>query len=118
MSSTCTPSPVRADDIDDDTETWMVFVDPETGARASAVLALAYRQHLPLRAKETCFGLMIEGERAIVRGFLNMLRDRYPASLYLKRRPFSIADTRVCARTFNTLGLRRAAEHFRLNNHS
>jgi hypothetical protein len=96
----------------------MVFIDPEAGARASVILALAYRQHLPIRAKETCFGLMLEGERDLMRGFVDLLRDAFPSGLYLKRRPFTIADTRVCARTFKTIGFRRAAEQFKFHNHS
>ncbi|MGE5465307.1 MAG: DUF2102 domain-containing protein [Betaproteobacteria bacterium] len=96
----------------------MVFVDPEAGVRSSSIIALSYRCHLPLRVKETCFGLMMEGERETVRGFMALLKDAYPAGLFLKRRLFSIDDTRVCARTFQTSGLRRAAEHFRNNSHS
>jgi hypothetical protein len=99
-------------------ETWMVFIDPEAGARASGVIALAYMNHLPVRAKETCFGLMIEGEREVIRGFMGLLRDRYPYPLYLKRRPFSIGDTKVCARTFNTRSFRRAADQFKNYNRS
>jgi hypothetical protein len=96
----------------------MAFVDPEAGTRASGILALAYRQHLPIRAKETCFGLMLEGERDVIRDFLGRLRDAFPSGLYLKRRPFSTADTKVCARTFNTRGFRRAAEQFKNHNNS
>jgi len=117
MSSTCTPSPDRADDAAV-YETWMVFVDPEACARASDVLVLAYRLHLPVRAKETCFGLLLEGERVVIRSFLGRLRDQFPAGLYLKRRPFSIGDTRVCARTFHKTGLQRATEHLKNNNRS
>ncbi len=96
----------------------MVFVDPEAGIRASGIIALSYRCHLPLRAKETCFGLMMEGERETVRGFMELLKDTYPSGLFLKRRPFSIGDTKVCAQTFKATGLRRAAEHFRNHNRS
>jgi hypothetical protein len=96
----------------------MVFLDPEAGARVSGVLVLAYRQHLPLRARETCFGLMLEGERDVIRGFLGRLRATFPSGLYLKRRPFSIADTKVCARTFTRRGFRRAAEQFKNHNRS
>jgi hypothetical protein len=113
---------VRDDDGDGlaeaGSETWMIFIDPEAGARTSAIIALAYLKHLPVRAKECCFGLMVEGEREMIRGFLDQLRDEFPSGLYLKRRPFSISDTKVCARTFNTTGLRRAAEQFRFHNHS
>jgi hypothetical protein len=96
----------------------MAFIDPEAGARASVVIALAYRNHLPIRVKETCFGLMIESEREVIRGFVAILRSTFTSGLYLKRRPFSIGDTRICARTFDTLGLRRAAEQFRFHNRS
>jgi hypothetical protein len=117
MSSTCIPSPDR-DGEAAGSETWMVFLDPEAGARASGVLVLAYRLHLPIRAKETCFGLLLEGEGGMVRSFLGRLGDEFPSGLYLKRRPFSIGDTRVCAHTFQTLGIRRAAEQFKFHNHS
>jgi hypothetical protein len=126
MSSTCTPSPDRDDEAGFDeagfpevvSETWMVFVDPEAGIRAGRVLVLAYRLHLPVRAKETCFGLMLEGERDLIRRFLARLRAEFPSGMYLKRRPFTIADTKVCARTFNIRGFRRAAEQFKFHNHS
>lgn len=94
----------------------MVFVDPEAAARVSAILALAYRQHLPLRAKETCFGLTLEGERDVIRDFIDRLQNAFPSGLYLKRRPFSIGDTKVCARTFRTKGFRRAAEQLKFHN--
>ncbi len=96
----------------------MVFLDPEAGVRASHVLALCYRRHLPLRARETCFGLVLEGERATVRGFMARLKGAFPSGLFLKRRPFAIGDTRVCARTFKATGLRRAAEHMKYHNFS
>lgn len=96
----------------------MVFVDPEAGVRAGGVIALAYRRHLPLRARETCFGLVLEGERAVVREFLGCLRAAYPSGLFLKRRPFSIGDTKICARTFATRGLRRAARQIRYHDRS
>ncbi len=96
----------------------MVFVDPEEGVRASGIIVLSYRCHLPLRAKETCFGLIMEGEQETVRGFMELLKEAFPSGLFLKRRPFSIEDTRVCARTFNVTGLRRAAEQFRNHNRS
>jgi hypothetical protein len=99
-------------------ETWMVFIDPEAGARASGVIALAYMNHLPIRAKETCFGLMIEGEKDMIRGFLGRLREEYPPGLYLKRRPFSIGDTKVCARTFNVTGFKRVTKHMKHHNRS
>ena len=117
MSSTCSASPGRGD-RGEGPETWMVFVDPEAGVRCSSIIALSYRCHLPLRARETCFGLMMEGERDTVRGFMALLKDTFPAGLFLKRRPFSIDDTRICARTFRTTGLRRATEHLRNNSRS
>ena len=96
----------------------MAFIDPESGVRASGIIALAYRQHLPVRAKETCFGLLLEGAPGVVRGFVSGLRAAYPDGLFLKRRPFSIGDTKVCARTFRRRGMRRAAEQLKYHNHS
>ncbi len=77
-------------------ETWMMFSLPEAGlyGRSLAVLARA----AGLRAKETCFGALAEGERGEVRSFIDGLRRRYP--VYVKRRGFSIEDTAICASTF------------------
>ncbi len=61
---------------------------------------------------------MLEGEKDMIRDFLGRLRDEYPSGLYLKRRPFSIGDTKVCAHTFNNTGLRRATEHMKHHNRS
>lgn len=79
-------------------ETWMVFLQPETGLRAHALMALA--EGYGLRTKETCFGALIEGESHLVRCFLDEIRMVYPSSLYVKRRGFSIDDTEICASTF------------------
>jgi hypothetical protein len=95
----------------------MVAIDPEQGVKASGIIALAYRSHLPVRVKETCFGLLVESERELVRCFMDILREHYPDGLFLKRRGYSIGDTRICARTFERMGMRRAAAQFKNNNH-
>lgn len=79
-------------------ETWMIFLLPETGLYVKKLTGLAAASGL--RTKETCFGALVEGEPAEVRGFLAELRQRYPDSTYLKRRCFSIEDTAICASTF------------------
>jgi len=99
-------------------ETWLIAIDPEAGATAMAVIALAYRGHRPLRFKETCFGLLAEGEREAVRQFIAELRARRAPGLFFKRKGHSIADTRICADTFERRGLRRMAVHLRHNNRS
>ncbi len=77
-------------------ETWMVFLLPETGMHLKMLTELA--AGAGLRTKETCFGVLVEGEPATVKNFFGRLKQRYP--LYAKRRGFSIEDTEVCARTF------------------
>nr|WP_255668506.1 DUF2102 domain-containing protein [Methanocella sp. CWC-04] len=78
----------------------MVVIHPETGVKVTGIISLAYRLHFPVRMKETCFGLLVESDRDTVRGFLNVLRERYPSGIFLKRRGYSISDTRVCGKTF------------------
>lgn len=88
----------------------MIVLDPEAGTRSAQVILLGYLAHLPLRFKETCFGLLAEGERSIVRGFLRSLKLAHPAGLIVRRRWYSIADTRICRDTFTEKSpLRRAA---------
>jgi len=77
-------------------ETWMVFLLPETGLYVKMLTGLA--GGAGMRTKETCFGVLVEGEPAKIKQFLEELRQRYP--IYVKRRGFSIEDTEICASTF------------------
>ncbi len=77
-------------------ETWMVFLLPETGLHVKMLTERA--GEAGLRTKETCFGVLVEGEPTDVKRFLEGLRRRYP--VYIKRRGFSIEDTEICASTF------------------
>ncbi len=79
-------------------ETWMIFLLPETGLEVKKLTGQA--AHSGLKTKETCFGALVEGERPVVKKFLDKLKQSYPGSLYLKRRCFSIDDTGICAGTF------------------
>jgi len=95
----------------------MILIDPETGMRSARVISLGYLTHLPLRFKETCFGLLAEGDRDIVRGFIGSLRLAFPSGMIYRRRWYSIGDTRTCGKTFTeTRPLRRAASQ--VKNHS
>jgi hypothetical protein len=96
----------------------MIAIDPEEGVRPSRIIAFSYRSHLPVRFKETCFGLLAEGEREVVRGLLGRLKEEHGSGLFFKRRGYSIGDTRVCADTFARTGMRRAAGQLKFHNHS
>ena len=79
-------------------ETWMIFILAEAGPCARDVSLLADGEGL--RTKDTCFGMLAEGEAADVRRFIGSLRKMYGSSIYVKRRAFSIVDTEICASTF------------------
>lgn len=103
---------------EDECETWMVFIDPEAGIKASSLIALSYRYHLPVRFKETCFGLLAESEHDVLGQFIDRLKGEHSYGLFFKRKGHSIGDTRLCAATFTTMGMRRAAEQLKYHNHS
>jgi hypothetical protein len=79
-------------------ETWMLMAMPETGLSLAEVSAVAHR--LQLLMKRTCFGMIVEGDRDVVRGALKELRDQYPGRIIVKRRGFTIEDTKICGSTF------------------
>ena len=81
-------------------ETWMLMAIPETGTNLGEIVQIAHR--LALRVKDTCFGMIIEGERDVVREALGEIRERYPGRVIAKRRGFTIEDTRICGSTFST----------------
>jgi hypothetical protein len=82
-------------------ETWMLMAMPETGVSMAEVAAFA--QRLGLLMKRTCFGMLVEGDRDVVREALRELRDLYPGRIIAKRRGFSIEDTKICGRTFSNV---------------
>ena len=95
----------------------MIVIDPETGMRPASVISLGYLTHLPLRFKETCFGLLAEGDKIVVRGFIRSLQLAYPSVMIYRRRWYSLGDTRICRNTFTEKNpLRRAASQ--VKNHS
>ena len=79
-------------------ETWMLMAMPETGLSLAEVAAVA--QRLRLLMKRTCFGMLVEGDRDVVREALKELRDQYPGRIIAKRRGFTIEDTKICGSTF------------------
>lgn len=95
----------------------MIILDPEAGLKVARVILLGYIAHLPLRFKETCFGLLAEGDRSVVRGFIRSLKLAYPDGLLFRRRWYAIGDTRICRETFaEKSSLRRLADQ--VKNHS
>ena len=68
-------------------ETWMLMAMPETGLSLAEVAAVA--QRLRLLMKRTCFGMLVEGDRDVVREALKELRDQYPGRIIAKRRGFT-----------------------------
>ena len=83
-------------------ETWMLMAIPETGTSLGEIIQVA--QRLALRMKDTCFGMIIEGERDVVREALKEIRERYPGRVIAKRRGFTIEDTQICGSTFSAGG--------------
>ncbi len=79
-------------------ETWMIFTLPEMGPSAAELASGA--GSAGLRTKETCFGVIAEGEAEAVRGFVESVRRKCGGSVYARRRAFTIEDTEVCASTF------------------
>lgn len=82
-------------------ETWMLMAMPETGLSLAEVATVADR--LRLLMKRTCFGMLIEGDRDVVRVALKELHELYPGRIIAKRRGFTIEDTKVCGSTFATV---------------
>lgn len=80
-------------------ETWMLMVMSETGVSLDRIVSIAHGLHL--RTKETCFGLIVEGDRDVVRMALKEIRDLYSARIFAKRRGFTIEDTKICGSTFS-----------------
>jgi putative methanogenesis marker protein 6 len=57
---------------------------------------LAYSLSEPVDLKETCFGLMVQGERESVKKVLEKIRAKAPYSVFSKERGFCIGERKKC----------------------
>ena len=76
--------------------TRMVVLSEEADIMPGQLLIWAQSSEESLELKETCYGLMIQGEEEAVSRVVGRLRERLPYSIFCKERGFCIGDKTRC----------------------
>ena len=81
-----------------DSITKMMVIN-STKVLPSDVVIKLYESNADVMIKETCFGIMISGERAIVDGLLSEIRKMDPYGIFIKERGFAPGEPNRCRAT-------------------
>lgn len=79
-----------------ETEARIIVISPSSDLEPSALYRHMMSQDLPLKMKETCFGLIIEGEKKAVGMALDLVRDLDEYGIFSKVRAYPPGDLRIC----------------------
>ncbi len=88
-------------------ETRVILISPDSeitpGQVKSKILSMVSEDprmaDSDIRAKETCFGVFVEGEAKKVRAIAEEVRKMDPNGIFSKPRGFPIGDPRICRAT-------------------
>ncbi|MDO9097561.1 MAG: methanogenesis marker 6 protein [Candidatus Methanoperedens sp.] len=81
-----------------DTITKMVVINSSKLLPSDVVIKL-YESNADVLIKETCFGVMVSGEREIVEPLLLTIRKMDPYGIFIKERGFSPGESQRCRAT-------------------
>ena len=82
--------------MSEEIETRIIVIAPTSEITPDHITRFVHGLEFPITVKETCFGVMIEGERTIVRKVLEAVRKLDPYRICSKIRGFPLGDTRRC----------------------
>jgi putative methanogenesis marker protein 6 len=77
-------------------ETFLVALSPDSTLTPSAIIQKTISFGLPVTIKETCFGILIEGEPEHLNEILSKVVKLDPNRIFIKARGFPIGDSRIC----------------------
>ncbi|MCZ7393008.1 MAG: methanogenesis marker 6 protein [Candidatus Methanoperedens sp.] len=81
-----------------DTITKMVVIN-STKVLPSDVVIKLYESNADVMIKETCFGVMVSGERSVVEALLGSIRTMDPYGIFIKERGLSPGEPYRCRAT-------------------
>jgi len=79
-----------------DIETRIVVISPSSDVTPNQLISLASTYPETLQLKETCYGMIVQGERADISKVMDRLRYQYPYSIFIKERGYPLGDKRKC----------------------
>ena len=73
-----------------------IITSPESDIMPSDIAMKIYGSKYNVNVKETCFGIMIDGEEDIINDLVREIREMDPNGIFVKDRGFPPGDPRRC----------------------
>lgn len=80
-------------------ETRLVVLSENAKVTINDLISYSRSLQEPITIKETCFGMLIEGEKEIVQRTIRKLKEYAPFCVFSKERGYSIGEKRKCRRS-------------------
>lgn len=77
-------------------ETRIFVLSPYSNLTPSTLYRYLVSLKLPLKVKETCFGVIVEGEKNILENITKKLREIDSYNIFSKVRAYPPGDSRIC----------------------
>jgi len=79
-----------------ETEARIFVISPNSNIMPSTLYWYLISQKFPLKMKETCFGLIVEGEKNVIKEALQKIREVDKYHIFSKIRAYPPGDLRIC----------------------
>lgn len=82
--------------MSDERETRLFMISPKSMVTPDQLVRTVHSMAESVNVKETCYGCLVEGPKATVRGILSEIRQRHPYEIFSKVRAYPAGDPRRC----------------------
>lgn len=90
---------INLEKIDDETEARIYILSPYSRLTPAELLSFVINLRLPLKIKETCFGIIVEGKKTIISKVTSKIRSLDKNNIFTRMRGFPPGDPRICRAT-------------------
>ena len=90
---------LKLDENNEEKEARIFILSPSSRLTPAELLSFVINLKLPLKIKETCFGLIVEGKKSIISDVTSKVRSLDKNKIFSKIRGFPPGDPRVCRAT-------------------
>lgn len=89
----------KLENNENETEARIFVLGPKSRLSPAELLGFIINLRLPLKIKETCFGLIVEGKKTILSDVISKARSLDKNNIFTRVRGFPPGDPRICRAT-------------------
>jgi len=82
--------------MSEERETRLFMISPDSSVTPDQLVRMVHAMGKEVTVKETCYGCLVEGSRALVREVLAEVRSKHPNEIFSKVRAYPCGDPRRC----------------------